>query len=101
QRIIAEKDEAVRLVEGMQRVLRTKPPALTDAAYADLVARFDIFLRYVRAFREIGRATALARFLSEGRAGDSEFARRAPSMLDDALAALLELAREFREFREK
>ncbi len=101
QRIIAEKEEAVHLVEGMQRVLRTRPAALTEAAHADLAGRFDIFLRYVRAFREIGRATALAKFLSEGRAGDSAFSGRAPSMLEDALRALLDLAREFREFREK
>jgi hypothetical protein len=98
--ILAEKDEALREVEEMQRVLASKPLALTPEADADLKERFDIFHRYVRGFRAIGRATALAKFVAADTAGTSAFAREARPMFDAALDDLLAIAEELRAFRQ-
>ena len=99
-RIIAEKEEALRLVEALGDVVTRRPAALTDAAYSYLSGRVEVFRKYVRGFREIGQACILTKFLAENRE-PSSFRGEAKRMLDERLQGLLDLAADFREFRTK
>ena len=95
--ILAEKDEAVRIVGKLSAVLEERPAALTDEAFADLSARMDIFARYVSGWQAIGHATILTRYLLDHGA-PSPFRREAEERLEAALARLRDLADQFREF---
>ncbi len=61
--MLAEKDEALKRVEALKAILDTPPTALTQEAHEDLAARYDIFRRYVKGFRAVGRALMLTRFV--------------------------------------
>jgi hypothetical protein len=98
--MLAEKDDAVREVQAMRGALASPPAALDPEALRDLEARFDIFHRYVRGFRAIGRAIALSRYVAANPDATGAFALEARAALPDALAELLALAREFRTFRD-
>ncbi|MEO8848270.1 MAG: hypothetical protein ABI440_06550 [Casimicrobiaceae bacterium] len=97
RRMLAEKDAAVGYVEGMQRVLKDKPAALSQAAHEDFLVRFDILHRYVRAFRSIGHAIILTRYFSEGEPAGNAFSREAQMLLADSVRSLAGLIRELRE----
>ncbi|MEO6927761.1 MAG: hypothetical protein ABI190_01245 [Casimicrobiaceae bacterium] len=98
RRMLAEKDAAVECVEGMQRVLKGKPTALSQAAYEEFLVCIDILHRYVGAFRIIGRAIVLARYISEGKPAGNAFSCEAQRLLADSVHALVNLTRELREF---
>lgn len=95
--MLAEKDEALKKVEALQAIVDAPPAALTKAAGEDLVRRHDIFRRYVKGFRAVGRALMLARFvLAHDR--EDPFFREAETLLQHEMAALLEIGREFDDF---
>lgn len=96
--MLAEKDTAVACVEGMWGVLKNKPTALSHAAHEELLVRIDILHRYVRAFRIIGRAIILTRYLSERGASANAFSREAQLLLADSMRALVDMVGELREF---
>jgi hypothetical protein len=98
KRILAEKDEAVRLVEALSEVVSCRPRGLTEAAYVDFVKRIDAFQRYIRGFREIGHACILTKYLVENE-DKSAFEADAKAQVVERLDGLLALAQEFREYR--
>jgi hypothetical protein len=96
RRVMAEKDEAVARAEALLTLAALCPAGLTAAAHRDIVARIDVFVRYVRGYRAIGHALILARVLLQGRLG--AFREEAETLLRVALADLLDNAAAFDAF---
>lgn len=97
--IFREKDEAVALVLEAFEKLSPRPPALTDQAYDRFGSALTSFVLYVRGWRSVVRACMLGRYLDDQRNGP--LAAKAPALLDAELAALRELAAEFRAYAER
>ena len=98
RRILAEKDEALAILDDIARVLLDPPPGLAAPALDDLCTRFDIFRRYVRGFRSVGRACILARYLTQAPEAAGAFRGEAVALFAAAQADLLNLAAEFDAF---
>ncbi|MEW5718594.1 MAG: hypothetical protein AB1817_08210 [Chloroflexota bacterium] len=99
RRIMAEKDDALTLIERMSAQARQGAAGLTAAAQSDLVNRLEIFARYVRAFRAATHAIILTKYLLQRDAKiKSRFADEAPAIARARLQDLLALAKEFEEF---
>jgi hypothetical protein len=94
--VMVEKDAAVRLAAAALTRAANRPEGLTPAAHADILARLDCFLRYVRGFRAVGHALILARVLLEGQPGG--FRDETERGLSAAMADLLACAAEFDAF---
>lgn len=94
--ILAERDEALAILDHAATALDDPPPGLKPIALAELRARFGLCRRYLRGFRAVSRALILARFLSVPQA--DEAACRARALFKDALTELLTLAEEFAAF---
>ena len=56
--ILADKDEALRLVELQPMLARARPAALTEAAHTDLVGRMETFRLYVAGWRAAVQAAS-------------------------------------------
>lgn len=98
KRILAEKDEALAILDDLAQALDEPPPHLSEAALADLRSRFDIFRRYIRGFRAAGRACILARYLTQGAPPSASFREEAARLFAVAQAELRDLVAEYAEF---
>jgi hypothetical protein len=99
ERLLAEKDEALRIVQTTRAVLDERPGGLRERAYQDLRHRYEVFERYVRGFRAVGRACFLVRHL-EGPADPAAPPRaELEAMARRELDGLLGLAQAYDEFR--
>jgi len=93
--ILAEKDEACARVDALSTVFADRPPALSDAGWDDLRARYDVFRHYVHGFRAIGHACILARYLLDHAHHSSDFHADAQARFLGALNSLLLQAEVF------
>ncbi len=98
RRILAEKDEALAILDDIARPLLDPPPGLAASALDDLRLRFDIFRRYVRGFRAVGSACILARYLTQAPDPADGFRGEAAARFAAAQEDLLDLAAEFEAF---
>jgi hypothetical protein len=98
RRILAEKDEALVILDEIARALAEPPPGLAESALADLRTRFDIFRRYIRGFQAAGRACILARYLIEGDSPSAAFREEAVHLFAAVQADLKDLIAEYAEF---
>lgn len=96
RKILAEKDEALAILEQSMQALASPPDSIRPQFIAELRTRFDIARRYIRGFRAIGRAWILARFLVEG--SPASFRAEAQRLFAAGLQELMLLAAEFDEF---
>jgi hypothetical protein len=94
--ILAEKDEAVRLVEQEARLVRSRPDALTVEAHADLAARFDAFRLYVAGWRAVVHACILTKYLLDHPGATTRFGREVREMIPGALDDLIVQAERMR-----
>jgi hypothetical protein len=94
--ILAERDEALAILDESAQALEDPPAGLRPDALADFRTRFDICRRYMRGYRALGRALMLARFLSVPQA--APLAEEARGLFDAAQAELLALAEEYEAF---
>jgi hypothetical protein len=65
KQILAEKDEALRMVDELHSKVLEGNAGLNEAAYQKLVEHFDFMRMYVRAFRLTCRAYCFTRYLKE------------------------------------
>jgi hypothetical protein len=87
--VLAEKDEALRLVALEARLVARKPDALTGKAHSDLVTKFDTFQLYVAGWRAVVRACMLTKFLLDHPGTETRFSLEVQGMIPDALDDLL------------
>lgn len=87
--ILAEKDEALRLVEHEAELVGRKPEALTDAAHRDLVVKFETFKLYVAGWRAVVRACILTKYLLDRPDVTTRFGLAVQKMMAGALDDLI------------
>jgi hypothetical protein len=87
--VLAEKDEALRLVAQEAGLVACKPDALTAKAHSDLVTKFDTFRLYVAGWRAVVRACMLTKFLLDHPGTETRFSLEVQGMIPDALNDLL------------
>lgn len=98
RRILAEKDEALRLVELQPGLARERPAALTEAAHRDLVGRMETFRLYVAGWRAAVRACIFTRFLLDHPGREDAFGIEMRAASEEAFDLLRTLADEMRSY---
>ncbi|WP_210497121.1 hypothetical protein [Microvirga antarctica] len=96
--ILADKDEAVRLVELQPLLARKRPAALTEAAHTDLVGRMETFRLYVAGWRAAVQACIFTKFLLDRPDDDDAFAQEVRSRVGGAFDLLRTLAEEMKAY---
>lgn len=97
-RILAEKDEALRLVELQPGLAGERPTALTEAAHRDLVGRMETFRLYVAGWRAAVRACIFTKFLLDHPGGADAFSLEMAAGAQDAFALLQTLAADMKAY---
>jgi hypothetical protein len=101
RRILAEKDEALAILDEIAPVLRERPAALTQATWDWLVSSYQAFRLYVRGWRSIVRACILTRAITDpAPSASAAFRAEAADLLQAELDVLDDLAGEFRAYEE-
>lgn len=91
---LQEKDEALRLVNSLKEQILQGNDGLSKEGFKDLSDRFEIFAKYVEAFRAAAQSIILTHYrLTQD--PSSEFYTQSSQQLDDSLEQLLELSRQF------
>lgn len=98
RQILADKDEALRLVGLQPKLASEKPTALTEAAHADLIERMETFKLYVAGWRAVVHACILTKFLLDRPDDAGSFGREVRSRIDTALDLLQSLADEMKTY---
>lgn len=96
--ILAEKDEALRLVDLQPGLASDPPTALTEAAHGDLVGRMETFRLYVAGWRAAVHACILTKFLLDRPADEGAFALEVRARIDGAFDLLQVLAGEMKAY---
>ena len=99
QRIIKEKDEALAIVRGLKAAIQKGNTGITPEAQQGLSDKFNVFEKYVAAFRAAVHAIILIKYMLEkGPNVDSGFSSQAPDVLKEKLQDLLVMAEELENF---
>ncbi len=99
QAILKEKDEALAIVSRLKEAVQKGIPGITSEADQFLTDRFEVFEKYVKAFRAAVHAIILTKYLLEkAENDDSDFSKAAPGMIIEKLNDLLIMAGELKEF---
>lgn len=97
--ILAEKDEALRIIKKLLDKIYEGHKGITKGAHEDLVAKFEIYEKYVKAFKVDADAIILAKYVMENKNyTKSVFYEEALNLLREKLKDLLIIAGEFRKF---
>jgi hypothetical protein len=96
RRLLAEKDEALRLVQAIVPLANQSQTALTPSAHDDLEARMAVFEMYVAGWRAVGRACIITRYLLDHDDDDSPFTQNTRDSVEAELRELLVHADRFR-----
>lgn len=97
--LLEEKDEALRLVRKLLKEAGKGNGAITEEGNKYFVDWFEIFERYVRAFRLAAQSIFLTKHsLNERKDGKDGTSKEIEAMRDQRIEELLELAAELEEF---
>ncbi|WP_156410312.1 hypothetical protein [Bosea sp. Root381] len=98
RRILAEKDEALRLVGQQPGLAGERPAALTETAHRDLVSRMETFRLYVAGWRAAVRACIFTKFLLDHPGSDDAFGTEMRDASEEAFELLRTLADEMKSY---
>ncbi|MBS7700397.1 MULTISPECIES: hypothetical protein [unclassified Chelatococcus] len=98
RKILADKDEALKLVGMQAKLVQERPAALTEAAHTDLIGRMETFKLYVAGWRAVVHACILTKFLSDHPESTNDFAQEVRSRVVAAFDLLQTLADEMRAY---
>lgn len=98
RQILAEKDEALRLVNELNDKLMLGNEGIADQAYEWLKQSFAVYIKYVEAFRLVTHSIILSKCAIDGAADRSgAFYAEAQAMAKQKLQEMLKLAEQFDE----
>ncbi|TBL80600.1 hypothetical protein [Paenibacillus thalictri] len=101
QLIMDEKDEALKLVRHLLSQVREGHGALTAEAHCYLIECFEVFEKYVQAFRIVVHTIILTKYRQERSAGNpTSFGADAEKLLQEKMGELAALAGEFQNMFE-